>query len=90
MIVGLALSKSKAAIPNAKQSTIDPETEIFHENPRLQRNTVNDCFPRCPASLLKAACSKPLHPVLLTAFAIRLMAKAVDARLRIWSAFRLA
>jgi hypothetical protein len=53
MIVGLALSKSKAAVPNAKQLTIDPEAEIFHENPRLQRNTVNDFFPRCPAGLFK-------------------------------------
>jgi hypothetical protein len=61
-IVGLALSNSKAAIPSAKQPTIDPEAEIFHENPRLQRNTVNDFFPPCPGGLAKTACRKPLGP----------------------------
>jgi hypothetical protein len=86
----LALSKSKAAVPNAKQLTIDPDAEIFHENPELQRNTVNDFFPSCPVGLSKTAFGNPLHRVLLTAFAIRLMAKRCDARLRKCPAFCLA
>jgi hypothetical protein len=94
-IVGLALSNSKAAIPKRlrsplqKQFTIDPEAEIFHENPRLQRNTVNDFFPSRPAAS-KAACGKLPNPVLSTAPAIRLMAKWNEARVQICQAFRLA
>src|ERR1700676_1054800 len=67
IIVGLALSNSKAAIPNLKQLTIDSDAEIFNEGRRLQRNTVNDFFPPRPvaskSALRQAVQSRPLDRV---------------------------